>query len=257
MPILHSTTSRVINILEFISNSKDGYILTEISKFLKIPKTSLSPILKTLAYYNYLLFNEKTYKYSIDIGILSISSSINKDQAIVKFIKEKMKIIVENCNEICQLGVLNGYEVSYIEKVDSSSAIQLVSSVGVNLPANASALGKSLLSKHSLKELKDIFPKVLDKKTKHTITSVDKLYKNIREMDKNGFYIECEEGMDEVECLAIPILKNDKVIAAISVSIPIYRSSKKKRESVICSLQYAKIQIESYIANMDITSIFD
>ena len=256
LKVLHSTTSRIINILELISSNKDGYTLTEVSKKLEIPKTSLSPILKTLTYYNYLLLNKKTSKYSIDFGILGVSSSVDTEHAIVKFIKEEMKKIVENCNEICQLGVLNGYEVLYIEKVNSSNSIQLVSSVGKKLPANANALGKSLLLKHSLKDLKKIFPNVLDKITENTITSIDKLYKNIRKIDENGYASESEEGMKEVECISIPILKDDKVISAISVSIPIFRSSEEKRNNVIHLLKHAKKQIENYIANMNVKSIF-
>ncbi|ADG91684.1 transcriptional regulator, IclR family [Arcobacter nitrofigilis DSM 7299] len=257
MKALHSTTSRIINILELISNNKEGYTLTEVSKLLEIPKTSLSPILKTLAYYNYLAYNEITLKYSIYIGILSVSSSVNKNNAIVKFIKEEMNKIVGSCNEICQLGVLDKDEVLYVEKVNASNPIQLATSVGVQFPANCSALGKALLYKHSFKELKNVFPGELERRTENTITSIKDLYEDIIKIDQNGYATEKEEGMKEVECIAVPIIKDNLVLAAISVSIPLFRSSQKKKDKVIDLLTESRKKVEKYISNMNVKSIFD
>ena len=44
----HRATSRVLDILEMLSSSNDGYTLTEIAKQIKAPKSSIFPIIHTL-----------------------------------------------------------------------------------------------------------------------------------------------------------------------------------------------------------------
>ncbi len=68
-----------------------------------------------------------------------------------------MKDIVFVCGEICQLGVLDGSDVLYIEKTEPKQAIKLESYVGKNLPAYATALGKCLLSGLNDDEIRKLY----------------------------------------------------------------------------------------------------
>lgn len=56
---LHNPTLRVVKILELVNNYEDGISLVDISKQLSIPKSTLSPILKTLEITNFLEKNDK------------------------------------------------------------------------------------------------------------------------------------------------------------------------------------------------------
>lgn len=51
---LHNPTLRVVRILNLVNNYEEGISLVNISKKLTIPKSTLSPILKTLELTNFL-----------------------------------------------------------------------------------------------------------------------------------------------------------------------------------------------------------
>lgn len=68
-----------------------------------------------------------------------------------------MEEVVARCRETCQLGVLDQGNILYLEKVDSPQAIRLISRVGDRLPANATALGKALLSGLSDEEVRTLY----------------------------------------------------------------------------------------------------
>ena len=63
----HRSTQRVMEILELIAFSgvEDGFSLTQVATVLKCPKSSISPILHTLAAGGYLSYDQAQMKYTI------------------------------------------------------------------------------------------------------------------------------------------------------------------------------------------------
>ena len=56
------------------------------------------------------------------------------------------KDVAAACNEAVHVAVLNGADVIYLVKVDSTHPVRMVSAVGRRLPAHCTAVGKMLLS---------------------------------------------------------------------------------------------------------------
>lgn len=76
-----------------------------------------------------------------------------KKEFWLKTINSEMHAVVNECNEVCQLGILDDAWVLYVDKVQGDQTVQLVSKVGTRLPAICSALGKALLHKHRDEEI--------------------------------------------------------------------------------------------------------
>mgnify|MGYP000435359350 CR=1 FL=1 len=51
----HRPTERVLDILELLSNSEDGMTLTELSKALNAPKSSIMPLVHTMTARNFII----------------------------------------------------------------------------------------------------------------------------------------------------------------------------------------------------------
>ena len=64
----HRSTVRVLSILLALSNNPDGLTLAELSQQLAAPKSSLFPIVHTMADQNFASYNEVTQKYSIGLN---------------------------------------------------------------------------------------------------------------------------------------------------------------------------------------------
>ena len=151
---------------------------------------------------------------------------------MIDIIQNEMYNIVKQCNEICQLGILEGKEVLYIAKVDSPNPIRLMSSIGSRLPAYTTSLGKSLISLCTLDELKRLYPDGLKPLTNDTIISIDKLYDQLQIVKKTSIAIERSEIHPDISCISTPLIKGNKVIAAVSVSIPNFRYNDEKRQQI-------------------------
>jgi DNA-binding IclR family transcriptional regulator len=137
--------------------------------------------------------------------------------------KEAIPILKElaiKTNQTAHLGILNGMEGNYLEKIESSRPIQLKSFPGKRISLHSSAIGKVLLAWQP----KEIRHKILQtislpRFTDNTITSRDELVKHLDRVIELGFACDDEENEPDVRCLGAPVWgARNEVIAAISIA---------------------------------------
>lgn len=215
---LHKPTLRVVEILEAIARSKTGLNLSAIARETKCPKSTLTPILKTLTETNYLTVSSDTLIYNIGKQCFFLGNMYHHQDSVLTLIKDQMVAMVNICHTTCHLGVLQGSTIFYLQKVSPARSIQLISSVGKSLPAYATALGKSLLMDHTIEQLTQLFPNKLPPLTSHTISDIPTLYNNIHLDPYKEFTYEVEEITEHARCIAHPLRINGKIVAAISMS---------------------------------------
>ncbi|MDR3259461.1 MAG: IclR family transcriptional regulator [Fusobacteriaceae bacterium] len=250
----HRPTGRVLNILELLAANQDGMTLTEISEAIKAPKSSILPLIHTMAQRKFIFFDAHTYRYSIGIGTFCVGSAYTSNMNALQFIKAEMKYIVMKTNEICQVGIFDRGQILYVAKVDSDEPIRIVSYVGKRLPAYCTALGKTFLCQKTLKEIKTLYPEGLKAYTTKTITDFDVLYKQLKEIRKTMIATEDGEVNEQSGCISVPLFKGEDILAAISVSVPSFRMTNEKTELIKKLLLETKTKIETFFREHDVDS---
>ena len=97
--VLHNPTKRVIDILNIISKNSDKLTFSNISKNLEIPKSTLSPILKTLVELEVLNLDPISQTYATGLGAFQIGQSYLKNLNGLDIIKSHMTTITNSCNK--------------------------------------------------------------------------------------------------------------------------------------------------------------
>lgn len=248
----HRPTMRILDILELLSTIPSGLSLTEIAEAISAPKSTILPVMHTLAKRKFIFYDKDTQKYSIGVAAFSVGSSYMHQMSSMQFIQSEMQHLTSECNETCQLGIRDNDSVLYLAKVDSPEPLRLISYVGKRLPLYCTALGKSLLCDASLEELEQLYPDGLKAYTPHTITDIRTLYEQLQQVKENGFAKECEEVNLNLQCFSVPLRKNNKVIAAMSVSAPIFRINAEKEDLIIRLLREKRALIEGYFLNYNV-----
>lgn len=240
---LHRATARVLDILECLSNASEGMTLTELAQALGAPKSSLFPIVHTLQQRQYLQQFPGTSRYTIGPSSLVLGSAYTFNSGIVA-ITDVIKQVVAASQETCQFGILDQGNVLYIAKEDSPEAIRMISRVGNRLPANATAIGKALLSGLTNAEVRALYANGLPRLTARTITDIGTLLNQLDDIRNGGIACEQEESTPQLACWALPLCRGGKVFAALSVSVPLFRCQPGKIELICQSLRRAKVTIE-------------
>ena len=127
--------------------------------------------------------------------------------------------------ETVNLGILEGYEVVYVDKVESIHALRMDLAIGQRVPAYCTALGKVFLAFFSDEEIQEYCQKTRFKVlTGKTITSAKELAKHLKTIRKEGFAVDDRELDDGIRCIAAPIRNSSgRVAGAISVAGPSLR----------------------------------
>ncbi|MCH3963443.1 MAG: IclR family transcriptional regulator [Clostridium sp.] len=248
----HRPTKRVLDILELLSNNSNGMTLTEISKALDAPKSSIMPLVHTMTSRKFIYMQKETSKYFIGIATFSVGSSYDNHTGALQLIKTEMKNIVSVINETCQLGIQIRNNLLYIAKEDSAEPIRLVSYVGKQLPLYCTAIGRAILAEKSKEEVYNLYPEGLKAFTPNTITDWDRLFEELEKTRARGYSIEHEESTPLVNCIGISLCSKKQTIAALSVCIPTFRFSEKKLETTIKVLKSSKKKLETYFQNCNI-----
>lgn len=243
----HRPTLKVLEILELLSQTKEGYGLGEIATLLKIPKGSLFPVIHTLEDKKYISIDRQTLKYTLGIKCYEIGNRYISNINVAEEIQAVVKKVVCQCGETSHFAILDGRETVYLMKEESPETIRMVSSVGKRISAHATAIGKALLSMYDKEVIKELYHSGLEQITPKTITDMEILCSQIEEIKKEKVAYESEESSLNVTCIAVPIEKRGEVVAAISVSVPIFRAGEVKMEHIKEVLLKEKKELEDII----------
>ena len=233
---IHRSTSRVLDILELVAANPSAYTLTDICSITNSPKSSLYPILYTLTARHFLTIDSNAH-YRIDYSAYQVEKILTNMTNI--------------CLETSHFATLVEGDVLYLKKIDSPEFIRMTSRVGNRIPAYGTSLGKALLMDCEMNDLKKLYPNGLKALTPNTITDFDVLLEQIHTARIQGFTYEIEESTQYIRCYAVPVRKNGRVTAAVSIAIPVFRFSEEKASLVRTLLFDAKSKIESILGNVD------
>jgi DNA-binding IclR family transcriptional regulator len=218
----HNAASRIADILEYVATQSGGATFSEIVRGLSIPKSSLHPLVHTLHKRRFLHYRENEQRYFLGDQIFSLGTAYDGGTGLMRMINDVLAELSRNVGETCYFGVLAGNEVLYLLKQVTSSPIQVTARPGYRLKAYASAIGKSLISQFEKEDLLRLYPDGLESVTQNTVTDMEKLYSQLSEGREKGFFYEREESSAHVQCVAMPVLWQQKMVAAMSVAFPVF-----------------------------------
>lgn len=252
----HRSTSRVLDILELLSQNRTGCTMADISRHLQAPKSSLFPILHTMEERGYLRrdggLDGASQCYFIGQQAFLTGSAYENTNPVYDFINGLMDGIVRECQETCHLGILTDGSILYIAKKESPNPIMLRSHIGQRLPAYCTGIGKALLSGHNRQEIAALYPAPLKRYTENTLTDPEDLLRELEETRLSGFAYEHSELTQGVCCVAVPLCCRGKVIAALSVSIPEFRASEDVLTQIKTLLADSREDAEHYFEEFHI-----
>ena len=232
---MHQPTLRVIEILSLIARSGGKLRLTDISRELDIPKSTLLPILQTMCQRRYLFQDDRGF-YGAGTALFSMAAAFSGCFPLLDYVGQELDYLVQQLGETCYFGALEEGNVLYLCKQDSPHPLRLLIGTGRRMPAYATSLGKAMLMDHTEEELAALYP-VLEPVTDQTVTELPTLVRQLNRARVEGYAWELEESTKDVRCFAAPIRKFGRIVAAVSVAIPLFRYEEGKKSVIIAALQ--------------------
>lgn len=235
---------KTLNIIEYLSQNNAPVSLSQISKDTSISKTTVHRLLQTLLARHYVEKNE-LQQYSIGWKLIQlVSNQINhlelqtEANPILSNLREELRLSVH-------LGILDGQEVVYIERMQFSSWSGDYLNVGYRSPAHCSSMGKCLLSCMSGHQLDAFLDNCrFEKYTENTITNANDFRKYLKKVRQQGWAMDNEEYLTGHRCIGVPVYDyRGEAIASISASGSHIELSDERIEFVVEQVKDAAGQI--------------
>jgi DNA-binding IclR family transcriptional regulator len=224
--------ARALDILELFLDTPEASA-PEITERLGLPRTTVHELVTTLAARSYLVpVSGQPTRYRLGMRVFLLGSSYAEQLDLARDAQEVAGAIAAACDETVHVAVLEGTDVVYIAKVDSTHPVRMVSAVGRRLPAHCTGVGKMLLSGLNVEALDARYPRdrELPAMTPRSITSPAKLRTHLAEVRKAGVAYDNCESNDAVQCVAAPVYdRPGTMVAAMSISVPTIRWDRQRR----------------------------
>ncbi|MDB1087717.1 IclR family transcriptional regulator [Streptomyces sp. ACA25] len=227
--------SRALDILELFLEGDGTHSAPEITRRLQLPRTTVHELITTLAARSYLVpVPDRPGRYRLGVRTYQLGSRYAEQLDIAAEGQQVARSVAEACGETVHVALLEHLDVIYIAKVDSTHAVRMVSAAGRRLPAHCTAVGKMLLAALPPEELDARLPEgPLPAMTANSLTSVEGLRRELAEIREHGIAHESQESNPDVSCVAAPVRdRQGRVVAALSVSVPMIRWSEERREEL-------------------------
>lgn len=231
---------RALDIIEVLAENQHGLGITEIAERIGLHKSTAYRIASTLVARGYASKTEKgIYKLGIKI-IQDVSGYINSLELQTEA-RPYVASITSELGLTSHLGILDGDQVIYIEKMDFFSNLRIYSTIGVRVEAYSCSLGKCLLSNYSASQVRSIMSSCsFEQFTENTVASIDELIEDLNLVRRRGWAMDDEEAEIGHRCIGAPIFDyRGDIIAAISASGPTAQITEERIEVVA---EYVKKQ---------------
>ncbi|MDR1318427.1 MAG: IclR family transcriptional regulator [Treponema sp.] len=236
----NQSLGKALQILEGMTKIKTPARLQDIAKSLKMPQSTILRFLNTFIDFGYIIQDPGSSCYYLTLKLADmgnrVGSGFSFQDSLVKYIKEAAAAFDESAS----LCIEQNMQMLYIATEEGPGrTLQTLHRIGHIAPMHATGVGKLHLLNYSEERLKELERKFgFPRYTKHTITDLDSLKKEIAWVKKSGYALDREECEEGVCCIAVPV-KNfqNHVAAGISISAPVSRLDKQKTGKIISFLK--------------------
>lgn len=231
---------RVFDIIEQLAASNIPMSLSDVSKATGMSKSTVHRLLASMCARHYVEKNEDN-TYSIGYKLMeTVSLHINSLELLTEA-KPFLSNLLRDLHLTAHMGVLDGCDVIYLEKLDIYPNTMLYTQVGFRSPAYCSSMGKCLLSCLSGDELEEaLYGCTFKKYTPNTITNIREFKKYLRDVRRQGWAMDDEEYQLGHRCIGAPVYDyRGTPVAAISASGSVRQLPDDILDSVIQEVKQA------------------
>jgi DNA-binding IclR family transcriptional regulator len=236
-PVLKAV-DHAFDVLEALGGERDEMGVTELARQLGFSKNNVFRLLATFQEQGYVEQNPRTENYRLGLKVFELAQVYLRKSGLIRHARPVLRDLVERCNESAYISILRGREIVYLDLIESSQTIKLISRVGRRLPSYCTAAGKIQLAYLSEDELEKLFKdRPLESFTTNTITDFDALMDELRLCARQGFAVDHQEYEEEVKCVAAPVRDyTRRVVAGVSVAGPAFRLGDERIEGELVPL---------------------
>lgn len=242
-PYYSKAIGRALDVLECFNDQRPVLSLKEISHLIALPESSLFRVLVTLEARGYLTQNPDG-SYQLSPKVL-FGRLYERAQELREIARPILQRLASRFDETASLAYLFEDKIQVLDTVESLHIIRFTNKAGRVLPPHCSSLGKAITA-HQPAEIAERILEVygLYRRTERSIVDRDVLLAEFEHIRRSGYACDREESVPGGVCFGAPVKSGEgRVVAAVSVSVPVVRLTPEREAEIIEAVREAGLQI--------------
>ncbi|MGY1944126.1 IclR family transcriptional regulator [Nocardia asiatica] len=212
-----SMIERMTLILDAFDGVTPTLTLVELAERTGLPRSTVHRILDQLIRLRWLAHAPGGYRLglrTLELGGLAAEHNELRDA-----VSPLLHDLCQQTGMVGHLGVLDGRDVLYLDKIGGRCAATVPTRLGGRMPAHSTALGKALLATLEPSVVEASFRDRLPQLTARTLADRAELHRELgRIRNRQGVAVDNEESVVGIACVAVPIRGRGAAVAAVSLS---------------------------------------
>ncbi|WP_416483973.1 IclR family transcriptional regulator [Streptomyces sp. CL12] len=226
------SVDRAVSVLEILARDGEAGV-TEIATELEVHKSTAFRLLGVLEQHGLVAQAKDRGKYYLGAGVLRLAGAaavrLDISQEGVPICRE----VADELGETVNLAVLDEDAAVNIMQARGTASVAAQNWLGRRTPLHATSSGKVLLAHLPPAARESLLARPLPRFTERTVTDAETLRAELDRVVERGHGVTVEELEPGLAAVAAPVRAHDgEVIAAISVSGPVYRLNRDRLTEV-------------------------
>ncbi|HZG73929.1 MAG TPA: IclR family transcriptional regulator [Chondromyces sp.] len=219
-----SSVKNALRLLQSFTLEEPEKKVTDLARSLGLAKSTVSRLLSTLASEGFVTKDPETQKYRLGLSILNLNTVLTSHLEVTRESQKILKELVKEIDETVHISVVEEKHVVYLNRVECSHPVQILSHIGRRNPLHCTSSGKVLLAYQKEEFINQYLESGLVSYTDQTINDPVLLKESLESIREQGFGTSSEELRVGVTSIASPIYDyTGKVNYALSVIGPTHR----------------------------------
>ena len=226
----------ILNVLEALESYEHSTWLSvkELAEIIGVDRSTAHRLAAALAGQGWLERDPTSKMYRVGMRLWKVGSLALSGRDVRDYARPHMKRISTLTGESAELGILDGQDVVYIERVEGNEPVRVFASVGARRSTHCVAMGKVLLSELAPKERAHHLSVPLELRTPRTITDLDQFNHHCDEVADRGYALNIGEYHAEAGGIAAAVRDHTgECVAALSVDVPTSRLTPDRIDQLI------------------------
>ena len=208
-----------LSVLELLAESSQPVGPTELAARLELNKATVYRILQVLSRRGYVSKGDRGL-YTAGAKLVEVASNYLSNLELQTEAKPYLTMLYAELNLSVHLGMLEGLDTVYVERLELRPSGRDYAHVGYKSPAHCSSIGKCLMASLSGDELDEtLYQCHFEGFTPNTITDPQKFREHLRVVRAQGWAMDNEEYLPGSCCVGVPVFDyRGDAIACVSVS---------------------------------------
>jgi DNA-binding IclR family transcriptional regulator len=230
-----SSVRNAARVLKAFRTRERELSVAELARRLELGKSTVHRVLRTLVAEGLVEQDPQTSAYRLGIVTFELGEAVRVHLDLHAAAGPVLSALREQTRETSQVGVLDGTDVVYVDRLESPQALRLFSEMGRRVPVHCTSSGKVLLASLGDEPLARLLTQApLTRLTPHTITDPAALRLEVARVRHRGWAEAVQEREVGLASIAAPVRDSSgAVVAAVSIGAPLVRLNPGVRRRLV------------------------